>query len=412
MRIGRCVSLVATVAVAAFSQAAAQDPLLDPAWSPGVSVYERPRPPFEPAGHQVGQFLVFPSVGVAEYYDSNIFAESTGENDDFVTMIEPALIAEVRQQRLAIDGLLGARVSLFADNSSQDEVEYEGRVGARYRLAEADEISGALSHLRQVVSREDVDEGGGTGDPRIVYRVVGEAGYDGSRGRVFYGLDGRVLYNDFEQSAQRDRDRTVYDAQGLLGYRATPNLAPYVEPYVEYWNFDTAVDSNGFARDATRVGGRVGAEYEEGDLITLRAAVGLGRWEFDDARFGDEWVWSADVLAGWNVTPATTLKLGAGRDELQNSVAGSSLREVSRVRVGVEHAFMPNVLGFADAEFRHSDFNNVGREDDDLSLGLGGDYLIDRMFAVSAGYTFDQRDSNRPADFDRNVVWVGLRAQF
>lgn len=396
--------------VAATLPAAAQDWVSDPTWSPGVSVYERLPAPLEPQGHEVGEFLVFPSVDVTALYDNNIFATSSDRDTDYIGLVEPSIYAETRQDGLAVEGLLSATGSLYMDNSNQDEVELEARVQGRQRVSESGELNAGAAFLRQVVDRADVEEGGGTGDPRIAYRYLAELGYGALAGPWSYGLDGTVRYNDFR--GQSDKNRTNYDVVGLLGYQATPSLMPFVEPFAEIIDFEQSVDRNGFDRSARRAGARAGALYELGDLLTLEGTVGASRWEFDDARFDDEWVWSADGLAGWNVSPVTTLKLGAGRDEVNTTLAGASLKTINSVRVGIEHAFRPHLMAFADAEFSNVDFDNVGREDDDTTLAIGANYLLSRMFWVSAGYTYDQRDSNRPADYERSIVWLSLRTNF
>lgn len=411
MAVGRWVGGCATAGLVAVAlPAAAQDPVMDPTWSPGVSVYERLPEPLQPQGHEVGDFLVFPSVGATGVYDDNIFATDTNRESDYIALVEPSLYVETRQDGLAVEGLVAARAYLYMDNPSQDEVEFDAQVDARQRVSESGEINGGLAFLRQVIDRGDVEDGGGTGDPRIAYRYIGELGYEASPGPWIYGVDGSVRYSDFID--QSDKNRTNYDLEGVLGYWATPNLMPYAEPYLELVEYDDSVDRNGFDRSAQRAGVRAGALYEFGDLLTLDGTVGASRWEFDDARFDNEWVWSADALAGWNVTPVTTVKFGAGRDEVNTTLAGSSLKTVNTVRLGVEHAFLPHVMAFADAEFSNVDFKDVGREDDDTTLAVGASYLISRMFWVSAGYTYDQRDSNVPADYERNMVWLSLQANF
>lgn len=247
----------------------------------------------------------------------------------------------------------------------------------------------------------------------MLHQIIGRAGYSGLRGPVTIDLDGRAVDKDFQRAIQDDKDRTEYQAVGRVGYRANRELTPFVEPYVEVRDFDTAVDDNGFARDAHRAGVRVGTLYELGERLSLEASVGGAQWEFDDSRFDSQTIWTASGELGWNVTPLTTIKVGASRDEVATTRAGSALREVIAGNIGLEHEIRRNILAFADVKYRKTDFGSDPREDDDIDFGVGAEYLFDKMFSASARYVRSERDSNNAgSDFSRDIIWLSVRAQF
>jgi len=45
-------------------------------------------------GIAVGDFTLYPSISLTEYYDDNIYAEDTNTRDDFVTVVVPAVNIE------------------------------------------------------------------------------------------------------------------------------------------------------------------------------------------------------------------------------------------------------------------------------------------------------------------------------
>lgn len=384
-----------------------------PIGAPGNAVYERDRPAFDAKGMVAGAFRFYPSVTVGSYYDSNVFASDTSEVDDFVGFVGPQLAVMTEQDALTLDARLGVGISRYLDRTDQNAEEAEGFVGGRYRLSTTDSLRAGLALRRQVVGRDDVDDGGGAGAPRMVHRATADAGYSAVRGAFAIDVGGRATDQDFRLDTQRGSDRREYDGTGRLGYRATRELTPFVEPFFQVRDFDTSVDSGGFQRDANRVGGRVGTLYTLGDTLSLEASAGLSRWEFDDPAFGDDTGWMARGTMGWNVTPVTTIKASLGRDEIATTRVGSSLREVIGTNVGVEHAIQPDILVFADAEYRMVDFNGPARDDDVVQFAVGGDYLLTQMFSVGASYLFANRESTAVGeDFTRNIVWVNLRAQF
>jgi len=407
------VTLVATPVAFAQQVPGATGLQRHPLGAPGSAVYDRDRPDFEAKGMAAGSFRFYPSVTVGSYYDSNVFASETNEVDDFVGFVGPQLVVTSEQDALTLDARLGVGISRYLDRTDQNVEEGEGHVGGRYRLSSSDSLRGGLTLRREVVGRDDVDDGGGVGAPRMVHRAIADAGYSSVRGPFTIDIGGRAADQDFRLDTQRGADRREYDGTGRLGYRATRELTPFVEPFFQIRDFDTSVDSNGFQRDANRVGGRVGTLYTLGDTLSLEASAGLARWEFDDPAFGDDTGWMARATMGWNVTPVTTLKAGLGRDEVATTRAGSSLREVVSTNVGVEHAIQANILVFADAEYRMIDFNGPARDDDVVQLAVGGDYFLTQMFSVGASYLVANRDSTVAGeDFTRNIVWLNLRAQF
>lgn len=380
---------------------------------PGVSVFDRDRPEFEAEGFTAGDFIVVPSVTVGGYYDSNIFADDTDEVGSFVAFVGPRIEARSERPNLSLRATVTAGISRYERDSQQNAEEFSAGGRVRYKFSALDTGTAGLEFRRVVVNRSDEDEGGGTGDPRLVHRIIGRAGYETSFDAITVDARLRAVDHDFQLSEQRDNDRRTYDGSVQLGYRTSRVLTAFVEPHFEVLDFDTAVDDNGFARDAERYGARAGLIYELGDRLSAEGSIGVARWEFDDARFDSEDIWTADGSVGWNVTPLTSLKARGSRDETHTTRAGSSLREVITVGVGAEHEFRPDIITFVDAEYRVVDFNRDSREDDNTAFSVGGRYYLSKMFSFTGKYVRTERDSNVDTeDFTRDFVWLSVDAQF
>ncbi len=406
-------SLFAAGLVAVAWPAAAQEL---PTAAPGVSVYERTQENFEPKGFGLVEGIsVKPSIQLREYYDSNVFASEDNERDDMITQIRPGLKLEADRGIFSVEAVAEAAFSIYNELDNQDTEEWNFGVAGDFRPTPIDTISAGVSHQRVQISREDPEEDQPVGGkPRMAHVLRGQAAYAREVGPwvVRVGTDARDW--NYLDSTQEDRDRVDWLTDGRIGYKISPLVQPYFEPFYENKDYDRRVDFNNFDRDASRAGALVGAEFTLGDVWTIDAAAGGGLWMFDDARFDDDAVWIARFSAGYNVTPSTTLKARLSRDETQTTRNGAATKVVTAGGLGVEHAILPNALAFADVGYRNTDFSGGDqREDDNYDIAVGGRYYFNSNFSLLAQYIFSTRDSNLPnEDFDRNVVWVGLEAAF
>ncbi|MCK5275371.1 MAG: hypothetical protein KAR37_12025, partial [Alphaproteobacteria bacterium] len=62
------ISLSLCIPLGMFGTAGAQEP------QPGETVTDRVRPELDPLGVNMGGFVFFPQLGIAEHYDDNIFS--------------------------------------------------------------------------------------------------------------------------------------------------------------------------------------------------------------------------------------------------------------------------------------------------------------------------------------------------
>src|SRR5262245_16215945 len=57
---------------------------------PLKSVFQRPRPDYDPNGLRLGGFLLYPELSVQSVYDSNVFADENHTHDDVIFTATPA----------------------------------------------------------------------------------------------------------------------------------------------------------------------------------------------------------------------------------------------------------------------------------------------------------------------------------
>lgn len=112
----------------------------------------------------------------------------------------------------------------------------------------------------------------------------------------------------------------------------------------------------------------------------------------------------------WNVTGLTSVAIEANRTIEEVVLSNFNSYYQTGGSVTVTHELLRNVLLEGNTTYSHSDFNGSEDRDDDLvSVGLGGRYLINRNLYSDLMYSWDSRySSNDSVEYDRNMVMLRL----
>ncbi|MGD1876138.1 MAG: outer membrane beta-barrel protein [Kiloniellaceae bacterium] len=376
-----------------------------------TAVFDRPQESYGAKGLDLGGFRLFPSAGVSETYDDNIFADEDNEETDLITTVSAALIAESQWSRhqLKVEGNL--RHEAYLDNDDQDRTEYAVKPTLRLDLGERDTARLRAEHSRRVVGR-DAPEDAGDDEPPTFNRFLVGGGYIHRVNRVFFGLNSAVRRDDYISGGDDDRDRSEYRFGLPIGYEVSAKTDVTVEPFVRWRDFDD-LDSTGADRDSLAVGTTIGIETEVTSLLHLNFDVGFIGNDYEDSRFND----SLDLIFGgeavWYATAMTTVKVRAERRDIATSQPGSSSKTQSNAAMELQHELMRNVLLGGEVRYINDDFREIDRVDDRVQLSLNAEYLLNRYVSVAADYRYEQRWSDLDgADYSRNLVTLGLKTRF
>ena len=376
-----------------------------------TAVFDRPHAPYDAKGLDLGSFRLFPAAGVSETYDDNIFADENNAQDDLITAVSAALIAESQWSRhqLKVEGRL--RHEAFLNNDSQDRTEYALTPTLRLDLGERDTARLTAEHSRRVVGRDDPEDAGDD-EPTTFNRFLVGGAYIHRVNRVFFGLNSTLRRDDYISSGDDDRDRNEYRFGLPLGYEVSAKTDVTLEPFVRLRDFDD-LDSTGADRDSRAAGATVGIDTEVTSLLHLNFDVGFIANDYEDSRFDD----SLDLIFGgeavWYATAMTTVKARAERRDIATSQPGSSSKTQSSAAMEVQHELLRNVLLGGEVRYINDDFREIDRVDDRVQLGLSAEYLVNRYVSVAADYRYEQRWSDLDnADYSRNLVTLGLKTHF
>ena len=379
----------------------------------GVSVEQRQRPDYDPAGVRAGAFLVLPEVTLEGTYDDNIFATTNNTVDDLVWVVSPRLRVQSDWVRHALAVRTGAALGFHQDNADEDFEDYYAFLDGRLDILTGTTANGTVGYERLHEDRGSPNDVGGQEPAEFdrwratldLQRAVTQLRL---RGGVFYdsfdfddvaGLAGSVINQDF-------RDREGYGTYLRAGYAVSPNFVTFLRGRYNWRRYDTDTgrDSEGYQIDA-------GAELDFGGITSGEVFIGYREQEYESAAFSpvDGFTYGASVL--WNPTPLTSVRFGIVDNIEETIIAGSSSYESVTYSVDVDHELLRNLLIGAGVAYRQEDFQEINREDDFTRFRVSLSYLLNRNFDIEVGYNYDTRSSNTfGRDYDINRYFVGFTA--
>jgi hypothetical protein len=376
------------------------------------TVYQRPRPDYDPLGIRLGSFDLNLEATVTAGYDDNVFYEEDDTEDDFVFTATPAfrLQSDWNVHMLGFEGSVTG--TKYVDETDADNVQGQGTAFGRLDITRDDQLYGSAGYRRQVrVGDDDADDDGV--DLTEIDRYFARVGYAHQFTNMNLRVDAQGQRLDFLDFPDNDRDRNQFDLGTRLEYALSPRITPFIQGGVQVQDFDASVDDTGVDRDQQQYAALVGARILITDLLLGEIAVGVEHTEFDEPTFDP--ITTPQVFGSliWNPTLLTSVILNAQRTEEPTTAAGASSRVVSAAGLRVEHELLRNLLLYGQAGYRNDDYEDIDRTDHRFTAGVGGDFLLDRNFSFFASYDFETRTSDGGDDeFTRNFVLVGVRAQY
>jgi hypothetical protein len=379
-----------------------------------LSVFNRPRPDYDPNGLRLGSFLFYPELGVEGGYDSNVFAEEHNTNSDFFGAVTPAfrLQSDWSNHLLGAEG--AAELTGYADETSQNSVQGRGSIFGRLDITGDDALYGSAGYRRVVQPPgEDQDEVAGDENEQTEFdRWIGRLGYAHQFARMNLRVDAQGQRYNYLDAPDQDKDRDTLDLGARLIYALSPRFTPFVQIGYTIENFDDAVDDTGVDRDQQKYSAVIGGRVLITELLLAELSGGVSYINFDDSSLNSRVAPVGNAELTWNITPLTSIIGLASISQDPTTQEGSSSRIRSSIGVRVEHELLSNLLVFGEAGYRNDTYQDSSRTDNRFRAGVGGEFLLNSYLSFTARYAFDYRESNVVDDFTRNLVLIGVRAQY
>lgn len=377
------------------------------------SVLEHPRPDYDAAPIEVGSFELFPTLELGSTYDDNIYATPSDERDDAIGTIRPIVNLFSNWGRHALSVTAFGDINYYSQHADENYNNGVIDVNGRYDIASQTWLSGRAGYQRLAESRTSPNAVDGA-EPTTF--GVGKAGLSAYRGvgKLKASADYDYKRFDYDDTPadngtiidQSVRNRNEHVMGGKLAYEISPNVKPYVRGDYNIRDYDHNALHNSDGFDTL-----VGMEADFGGITSMDLFAGWMTQYYDN--FTVKKVVSTPRVGGrleWNVTGLTSVVFEADRTIEETATDAFDSYIQTGGSATLTHELLRNVLLEGNTAFSHGDFNgSVDREDDTVSAGLGGRYLINRNLYSDLLYSWERRYSTEDtAEYTRNMVTLRL----
>lgn len=385
-----------------------------------MPVKERTRPEYDPVGIRQGNVFFYPSIGLSEKYNDNVFATDGNTSGDLITVVSPALAVRSDGTRGRWRAGISANIGRYADNSDEDYEDASATAGGDYDVAPDARFSLDTSFSRQHEERGSPDDAGGT-DPTVYYRSTGRLAYSQTFNRLSarFELGARdYKYEDVTNASggsidNSDRDRKEYEQSLRVGYEISPGYSLFTRGSLSQRRYDNGADNAGVNRDSDGYRVEAGVSVEATRLLSFEASLGYLSRDYDDLRLESVSGPAASLSATWMATRLTTVTASVEREVEETTISGASGRFDTGTRLEVDHELRRNIILSGQLGYRNSEFEGASRTDDIFDAGVSMDYLVAQGAKLSASATHVERQSDAAgADYSQNVVSLRVRYGF
>lgn len=372
---------------------------------------------FTPDGIDLGNYLLYLTVGAGTTYDDNIYLTAQDTVDDFRTEGTASVALMSRLPRHLFDVYLDGRYVSFAENEENNYLDGSARAEWRLDIDHGHALGGQLGSTYQhedrlvpeapLAAREAVPFL--TNEAEIVLtrdqgRLGATLGLDAAEHDYsdVEAFDGSTIDQDF-------RDMTSYGAYLGLNYRFSPGykLLTHVRAGREIYD-----DDGSRLRDATLYDLKAGLAFELSPLWRAYVTAGYGIVDYDEKGREGAGAFVYDGQLQWLATPLLTVTATAGQSIETASFTSSGALIETRAGLEAEYEAMRNLMLSAAVHYEHDEIGD-SRVDDTYIARLGGEYTINKNLLFTMGYEHRERFSSDPDfDLEDNRYTAGLKIRF
>lgn len=377
-------------------------------------------------------FNYLASLGLGGFFNSNIFADSEGEESDYAAVIQPNVT--VRKFFGPHIFLLGtsANIERFASQTDEDKEEYniftrallEGNSNWQFPLSAGvsrnyrDRSSQADSETSVVPTRIDRFEFNAGVNRRFNrFSLLLLGSYTDVEFEDSFAIDGSgpVVFSDNDRRSVRVALKPRYEfPRGDDGTEVEHVIFGDLSVGKQIFDRDnfTGTGFDGLNSDRTDFNALVGFETSYKGFLFANLSAGILRQDFDEDIMDSVNEFDFEATVDYNITPKLTLGFTAGREiDQDNDFLVGIVRTDYELSADYELRhdwYLSSDVGYTTFEFE----DIVGREDEDIEFGFGVNYIGSQHFEGNLKFRYIDRSSDVPEEeFDRFIATVGITSR-
>jgi hypothetical protein len=368
---------------------------------------------FEGLGYRAGQFWVLPSVETGVFYDSNVFGEAMGANDDWGVYVSPNVAVKSDFGRHAVNMRVGLDHFEYFDLSQQSRTNFDGELDGRFDIRSDLVVLGGIKGGKFVQTPGDLEypTPGLPTSPGDYYTLEtwGSINKAFNRLTTSVGVAYKMYdYDDVNGVDQDFRDGDVITVGGRVGYIVSPGYSVYGDFRYNWRDYDgmTIQDSEGW-----RAFG--GVAFEITHLVHGEVGVGYMEQTYDSAGSPTTGGWTYHGALVWNPTQLMTVRLDADRT-VEDSTLIQAGRIQDKLKLEIDYEVLRSLILSPSFGFAYNDYQNSPLDDFRYDAGVDLEYRMNRFLSVGSRYKYSYSDPSGPGlmDWDRHLVGIYAKARF
>ncbi|MFN4224732.1 MAG: outer membrane beta-barrel protein [Hyphomonas sp.] len=367
------------------------------------AVRDRAHPEFDPEPVRLGTFVVKSMLEAGLTSNDNVFATPNNQESDVVARVGVDVSGTTDWSVHALGFDASAYRNEFLDLSDESTTDLTAQLRGRLDATRELSFSGAVFAEDRAEPRTDFVNAFGVDRPIEYTRTGFSLGADYQNDRVRW--NNSVGWSDENYKDGRDRgtgvvidqdyrDRSVLEGRSRLSYAVSPNLAVFTQATYGKSDYDQTQDFGGIprSRDSTGYTVAAGVDFELTALVRGDIAVGYLNEDKDDSFFRDVSGLSVDGRMQWFPTQLTTVNFYAGRRVVDVGAFDSPSTIETRFGAGVDHELLRNVILSGYAGVSNYEYEETGREDENLEFGAVATYKMNKRVHWEAFVRNRERD--------------------
>lgn len=370
-------------------------------------------------GYPIGSFTLYPDVQAGGYYDDNIYATSHGHVPDWVGTVSPRIAIQSDWERHSLYAEAQTDVTNYWSHPHENTVDWHVLAEGEIDVTDRTQILLGAIALRSHEDRSSPDAVEGF-EPTPYNELNGYAGvehrFDDFTVRIGSAVERITFGNVMGANGEiynEDRNRNRYTVGGMVRYERNPNLRPFLQVMGDFRRYDTTPDDFGYDRNSDGFVAGLGLAFRPAPKLSGEVFLGALHRSYSDPAFKPITTPAMDAVLRWQVTPTTATVAFAERSIEETTLPGSPGYIYTLAGVRLEQVLAERLTGIVRFAFAHSDFTQIGRNDNSIDTSLGFRYRLTQIVTLGVDYRYSQRVSgNTLNDFTRNQVFFRVGADF
>lgn len=377
-------------------------------------------------GFYTDSFHILPELQVTAYYDDNIYATRQATESDYVAVVSPSLKISSRWDRHNLKLNTGANFGRYLDNSDEDYEDFWFETSGKYVFNENVSLFGGAGYNKKHEGRDSKESNQSVDRPTTYDVLSAQLGGRYNRGEYVVRLGMTYEQLDFDNVGDLfndDRDRTHtgagirvtrrFDRQTRFFVQGLFNNRDYdIQPSYEDDTDPNNVTRLEYPRDSKGYTADVGMIRTFGAKDRLEAYIGMLSQDYDYSGFSTVTEPHFGVNLRWYPTESYkfTGKLNRVLSETTEELSSGYL--YTSLDLQLEKKMFTDYVGYVSYGYGEADYQEISREDESHSFGLGLNYYRSPHVVFSASYSHINNDSNdRDYDYKRNLLLFSVKAK-